>query len=141
MSYLVDTCVLSETIRPKPNPNVIRWLETTDERGLFLSSISLGELEKGIWKVQDDTRRRRLFNWLEGKVVPAFAGRTLGVSTPVARKWGQLLGDAENVGQPLPAIDAMIASTALIAGLTVASGNARGFMRCGVRVLDPWADL
>ena len=139
MSYLVDTCVLSETVRPKPDPGVLRWLADAEDKGLFLSCLTLGELEKGIWKVADETRKQRLQSWLEGKVIPAFAGRTIEVSARISRVWGKLMADQETKGEPISVVDALLAATARVHGLTIATRNLRDFMRCGVAVVNPWA--
>ena len=138
MSYLVDTCVLSETIRPQPNIHVLQWLADAEAKGLFISCLTLGELEKGLAKVTDTTRQQRLQNWLQSNVIPAFTGRTLDVSTRVAREWGRLLAEQERKGQPVPVIDAILAATAQVHGLTIATRNLRDFVRCGATVVDPW---
>jgi predicted nucleic acid-binding protein len=136
--YLLDTCVLSETMKKKPSSRVIRWLEKEDEDSLFLSVITFGELRKGISKLARDRRRKRLEKWVDEELAQRFFGRILPVDMEVARRWGEISSEMEMRGQPVPVLDSLLAATALEAGLTLVTRNIRHVERTGVSVLDPW---
>ena len=134
MSWLVDTNVLSELSRKAPHAGVLRWL-TAHQDELFLSVLTLGELEKGLMQASDSTRRARLDRWIRREVPEWFSGRILPVDQQVAVRWGQLAGSLRD---PLPAVDALIAATALTHQLTVVTRNVSDLMRTGAAVLNPW---
>lgn len=136
MSWLLDTNVISELTRPAPRPEVARWL-TEHEDDLFLSVLTLGEIQKGITSLADSVRRRRLTSWLEQEIRPWFAGRILPVDELVALRGGRLLAKA---GQPLPAVDSLIAATALEHGLTLVTRNTQDMARTGASVFNPWEE-
>lgn len=137
MSYLVDTNVISELRRREPDPNVVEWFEQRPSTALFLSVLTLGEIRKGIELVTEGKRKLRLLDWLEVELPKFFAGRTLPVDLAVADRWGRLQADA---GRPLPAIDSLMAATALHHGLRVVTRNARDFAYPGLAVINPWLD-
>lgn len=138
MSWLLDTCVLSEYVRKAPAPTVIQWLDEQDETSLFLSVISLGEIEKGILKLRatDSRRSQKLTAWL-GKIEQRFAGRILPLDAPTLLAWAQLAARAELSGQRLPVMDGLIMATAQCHGLTVVTRNTADF-RFYPQVFDPW---
>lgn len=140
MRYLLDTCVVSEFVKPQPSASVLSWLDARDEISLFLSVLTLGELQKGIEKLPSSRRRTALQAWLDHDLPERFAGRLVEVDEEVALTWGKLQGDGERRGQTLPAIDALIGATALVHGLVVVTRNERDIARTGVRVIDPWSD-
>ncbi|MBC5766342.1 type II toxin-antitoxin system VapC family toxin [Ramlibacter albus] len=136
MSYLVDTNVLSELRRKAPHKAVQAWFADRPASTLFLSVLTLGELRKGIDAVTDETRRLKLLDWLEADLRAFFTGRVFDVDAAVADRWGRLLAAA---GRPLPAIDSLLAATALHHGLVLVTRNVRDFKDLDVEVLDPWA--
>lgn len=139
MSFLLDTCVVSELIRPQPAEGVVQWLEAADEALLHLSVLTLGELYKGIAKLPGtSTKKRRLTAWVGEELVVRFSERILPISGAVARRWSELAGAAERRGERLPVIDALIAATALEAGLSVVTRKAEHLGRTGVGVVNPW---
>lgn len=138
MSYLLDTCVLSELIKPKPSASVAAWIESCDEQALFLSVITVGELEKGIARLPDSAKRAKLEQWVRRDLVQRFQDRILPIDVAVAARWGSLSGTAEVRGRPLPVIDSLIAATSLHHDLVVVTRNTEDFERCGARCLDPW---
>jgi predicted nucleic acid-binding protein len=137
LSYLVDTNVISELRRREPDANVVEWFEERPSTALFLSVLTLGEIRKGIELVTDNKRKLRLLDWLEVELPKFFAGRTLSVDLAVADHWGRLQADA---GRPLPAVDSLMAATALHHGLSVVTRNARDFAFPGLAVINPWLD-
>ncbi|MDK9702052.1 MAG: type II toxin-antitoxin system VapC family toxin [Sulfuritalea sp.] len=138
MSWLLDTCVLSEYVRKAPAAGVIQWLDEQDEASFFLSVISLGEIEKGILKLQatDPRRSQKLTAWL-GKIEQRFAGRILPLDAAALHAWAQLAARAELAGQRLPVMDGLIMATAQCHGLTVVTRNTGDF-RLYPQVFDPW---
>lgn len=135
MSWLLNTCALSEYVRKAPAPAVIRWLDEQDESSLFISVISLGEIEKGILKLRasDPRRSQKLTAWL-GKVEQRFAGRTLALDAAALHVWAQIAATAE---QPLPVMDGLIMATAQCHGLTIVTRNVQDFTPYP-QVFNPW---
>jgi len=128
MSWLLDTCALSEYIKKAPAPQVIAWLDEQDEGSLDLSVISLGEIEKGILKLRatDQARSQKLTAWL-GLVEQRFAGRILPLDAAALHAWAKLAAEAELAGRPLPVMDGLIMASARSHGLTVVTRNVQDF--------------
>ncbi len=138
MRYLLDTCVISEVTKPRPSPQVTTWLDTQEELTLFLSVITFGELQKGISKLPDSQKRRRLHAWMTHDLTRRFTGRILGVDLEVALRWGAIAGEAERHGQQIPVLDGLLAATALVSGLTFVTRNTPHMQPTGVPLFDPW---
>ena len=135
MSYLVDTNVLSELRRRQPDPGVVAWMQQRPRQSLYLSVLTLGEIRKGIEQLQDNRRRQPLIDWLEVELPHYFVGRLLSVDALTADRWGYLMASA---GRPLPAIDGLLAATALQHQLTLVTRNRRDFEGLGVPLINPW---
>ena len=138
MRYLLDTCVISELVARQPDPGVVRWVDTVDEERLFLSSITIGEIKKGIEKLVVSDRRVVLAEWLEDELLVRFRDKVLPIDTAVMLIWGKLVADLEKQGKPMPAIDSMLAATALQGKLALVTRNEGDFAHCGVAVVNPW---
>ena len=138
MRYLLDTCVVSELTKPRPNQAVVRWVNCHDEHGMFLSVLTIGELHKGIAKLPTGPRRERLETWVREDLSSRFHGRILPVDTEVAATWGAMLGVAEVGGGPLPVVDALIGATARVHGCVVVTRNVTDLERTGAKVVSPW---
>lgn len=138
MSFLLDTCVISELIKPKPEKAVLDWLGSQSEERLYLSVLTLGELEKGIAKVNDERRGEKLRRWVDQDLQQRFAGRWLDVDGAVARRWGHLQGQAEQSGRKMPVIDGLIAATALHFGFAVVTRNTLDLLASGASIVNPW---
>ena len=138
MNWLLDTCVVSELIKPRPKASVVQWVGAQDEESLFLSVITLGEIEKGIARLREPAKRSSLERWVRSELADRFRGRLLPVDSSIAARWGAIAGAAEINGQPLPVIDCLIAATSLQHDLTVVTRNVEDFARCGARCLNPW---
>lgn len=138
MSWLLDTCAISEYAKRAPNRNVIAWLDAQDELSMFISVITLGEIERGILKLRatDAHRSQRLTAWL-GLVEQRFSGRTLPLDSASLHVWAQLSANAELAGKPLPVMDGLIMATAQCHGLTVVTRNVQDFAHYP-QVLNPW---
>ena len=137
--FLLDTNVVSELMKPQPDPRVVTWVDATPEVLLHLSVITLGEVRKGIDLLPDDSRRRAaLLSWLERDVRVRFQERLLVFDDEVAERWGQIEALARKRGLTLPTIDAELAATALHHGLTFATRNTEHIGPAGVPVFNPW---
>jgi predicted nucleic acid-binding protein len=136
--YLLDTSLLSELVKRTPNPAVVAWVDAHDEDTLFISVITLGELQKGVSKLPASERKEELGSWLAQDLVQRFGRRILPIDSTVALAWGVLQGEAEQRGSKLPVVDSLIAATASVHNLTVVTRNVRDLQRCGVPVVDPW---
>lgn len=135
MSYLLDTNVISELARPKPDSHISTWLASVPDTTLHLSVLTLGEIRRGVERLPASRKRERLRLWLEHDLAEWFAERLLPIDTGVADRWGRLLAEG---ARPLPAIDSLLAATALHHGLRFVTRNADDFAFSGLEVIDPW---
>ncbi len=140
MKYLLDTCVISEAIKPKPNKKVVAWLKKQDEESLYLSVLTFGEIEKGIEKSVNGRRRNKLRLWVEEDLKQRFEGRILPIDMQVASKWGEMQGKSEAVGKPLPSIDGLIAVTGLVNNCVVVTRNISDMQQSSVELHNPWGE-
>jgi len=138
MSWLLDTCAISEYAKKAPATKVISWLDEQDEASLFISVITLGEIEKGILKLRasDPHRSQKLTAWL-GKVEQRFAGRILPLDSAALHVLAQIAAGAELAGQPMPVLDGLLMATAQCHGLTVVTRNVQDFAPYP-QVFNPW---
>ena len=139
--HLLDTNCVSEVVRIQPEPRVIAWMDAVDERTLYLSVFTLGEIRKGIISLAPGKRRTELERWLEVDLRNRFAGRILPVDEAIADRWGILMGELKRNGTPIPLVDAVLAATALHHNLAVVSRNAHDFRNAKVPVINPWESL
>jgi len=137
--YLLDTCLLSELRKPTPDPGVAQWVENTEEDRLFISVLSLGEIQKGIAKLQDGRRKSALQHWLEHDLSMRFQGRILPIDTEAALEWGLLCAASERRGLPMPVIDGLLSVTAITRNLTVITRNDKDFSAYPVKTINPWS--
>jgi toxin FitB len=136
--YLLDTNVVSELIAREPDPRVVRWVDDLDPHGVYLSVVTVGELQKGIEKLPDSRRKTDLRGWLEGDLLVRFDGRMLVLDVGAMLAWGAMMGRLERAGRPLPAMNSIIAALALHHDCTLATRNEADFEGTGVRVANPW---
>lgn len=137
MSFLLDTNVLSEWTRPKPNPGVIEWLAEVDEDRVFISVITLAELRHGVERLDPGKRRTRLDEWLRQELPLRFEGRMLFVDESVADTCGAIVAHRDAIGRPIHAMDALIAATAKVHRQTVVTRNIDDFQP-SVDAINPW---
>ena len=138
MSFLLDTNVVSELIKPVPHRNVVRWIDSVQESLLYLSVLTMGEIRKGILSLLYGSRRARLESWLETDLRSRFENRMLPVDYAIATRWGAVAAQAAAAGKPVPVIDGLLAATALNHDLTLVTRNTADVAATGVRLLNPW---
>lgn len=137
MSYLIDTNVISELVRPMPDERVVRWFAEIPDEVLYVSVLTLGEIRRGVERLEPGQRRERLRVWLETELPAWFEDRVLPIDAPVADRWGRLLAAA---GRSVPAVDSLLAATALQHDLRLVTRNTVDFPFDGLELTDPWAD-
>ena len=138
--FLLDTCVISEFRRPRPDVGVVAWLAGVDVQLVHLSSVTLGELRYGIAILKERARRLELERWLTVEVLGAFQGRILAFDADVADRWGEIRSRGRLAGKTIPPIDAMLAATALHHRLSVVTRNEGDFARADVPLINPWSE-
>jgi toxin FitB len=136
--FLLDTNIISELIKPKPEANVTEWVDNTDESLLHLSVLTLGEIRRGIAALPQSRRRATLGAWLDRDLRARFEGRILVIDQEVADRWGLLTAAARNSGIVLPVIDGLLAATALEHNLTLVTRDTGQIPSMGVTVFNPW---
>ena len=138
MKFLLDTCVISDLVKLKPSHAVVAFINSCPEERLFLSSLTIGELQKGISKLPPSDKKESLQHWLNIDLQNRFAGRIIPLDIDVAQTWGHIQGIAEKDGKPMPVMDALIAATALTHDLTVVTRNTRDMEPSCAKLLNPW---
>jgi toxin FitB len=136
--FLLDTNVLSETVKPQPNAKVLAWLEASDEQMFHVSVLTLGEIRSGIDSTPVSARRTTLESWLSRDLMVRFTGRILIVNQEIADRWGRITAKASVVGRRIPTIDALLAATALHHNLTLVTRSTKHAGPTGVPVFNPW---
>jgi predicted nucleic acid-binding protein len=139
-AFLLDTNVISELLKRKPEPKVTTWIDATDEELLFLSVLTLGEIRKGVVLLPRNARRTSLDAWLSKDLPLRFSGRILDIDQEVAHRWGQISGLASAKGVNVPVIDGLLAATAIQHNLTLVTRNTRDVAATGVTLFNPWTD-
>jgi predicted nucleic acid-binding protein len=134
VSFLLDTNVISEARRRRPDANVVAWLKRADSSTLWISVLSLGEIAKGAAQcaARDRAQAAVYYEWLV-LVRSHYADRTVEIDHAIAEAWGRLAAK-----RPLPVIDGLLAATALVRGLTLVTRNVGDVADLGVPVLNPW---
>lgn len=135
MSFLLDTNVVSELVRSRPDRRVVEWIQGVPDGALYLSVLTLGEIRNGIEGLPAGHRKERLTLWLERELPAWFEDRLLTVTAAIAHRWGRLVAAA---GRPVPAIDSLLAATALGHGLRLATRNEADFRFPELAIVNPW---
>ncbi len=137
-SYLIDTNVISELIRPVPEPSVLRWVESTAPAALFASVVTWGEIRLGVENMPAGRRRTEIEDWLLTGLPEWFGANLLPITRTIADQWGRITARARKSGITLATADGLIAATALEHGLTLVTRNVRDFTSLGVSLFNPW---
>lgn len=139
--FLLDTNVVSELVRVRPEPRVVTWIDGAAEPLLHLSVLTLGEIRKGVALLTDGRRQALLEAWVESDLKARFAGRVLGIGEAITDRWGVLSAEAQARGRGLGVIDGLLAATAVHHNLTLVTRNVRDFESLGCGLFDPWAAI
>lgn len=135
--FLIDTAVVSELIRQRPDPGVDAWFRAQDEQNLFVSVITLGELQRGVSLLAPGKRKTALQGWLDA-VIASYADRVVRIDQETMLRWGRITGVLSKRGVTPPFADAVIAVSALARDFAVVTRNVRDFEPFGVKILNPW---
>jgi predicted nucleic acid-binding protein len=138
MTYLLDTNVVSEWIRPQPNPNLVAWLDEVDEDRLHVSVATFAEIRHGIELMAPGRRRQALMHWLDEELADRFADRILPIDRTVAGSWGVVMARASASGASMATMDGFLAATAAAHNLTLVTRDAADFRVAGVAIFNPW---
>lgn len=139
MSFLLDTCVISEYTRRNPELKVIHWIDELDESDLFLSAITVGEIKRGIERLPPDSRRKQALTiWLKNGLLKRFSGRIYPITVEVMLRWGLVYARLEASGQVVSTMDSLIAATALSHGAVLVTRDEDHFRPTGVEIINPW---
>ncbi|MCJ7433717.1 MAG: type II toxin-antitoxin system VapC family toxin [Anaerolineales bacterium] len=138
MSFLLDTCVISEALAKKPNPKVVGFVDNLDPDDVYLSVITIGEYFKGIEKLPKSRRKSELQTWFEDELLIRYDENILPLDTRTLITWGTLTARLESDGYTMPAMDSLIAATALTYELVLVTRNVGDFEKSGVEIVNPW---
>jgi len=138
MKALLDTCVISELVSKQPNPRVIEFVDSLDPEDVYLSVITIGEIVKGSERLPKSRRKTDLQAWLKDDLLVRFEGNIVTLDTDVLVEWGTLTARLESAGKTMPAIDSLIAATALAKKMTLVTRNVSDFEEVDVEIVNPW---
>ena len=136
---LIDTNVVSELMRPTPEPAVMAWLSSQDSDALYLTAVTEAELRLGVAILPQGRRRERLSAEVDAMVAQDFASRVLPFDSAAARAYADIAASRRALGRPMPEADCRIAAIARARAAAVATRNAPDFADCGIAVIDPWS--
>jgi toxin FitB len=138
VTFLVDTNVISELVKPRPDPGVVQWIDGADENRVFLSVVTVAEFRHGIVRMPAGRRRRRLMEWFYRELPLRFEGRILAIDEDTAIAWGDVTAERAASGRPIGAMDAFIAATARVHGLELVTRNIADFEGSVAATINPW---
>lgn len=139
MKFILDTNVVSELTKPSPDINVLDWFKNCPENKMYISSLTLGEIETGIRSLNPGKRQNHLMLWLE-ELQTNFKPRIISVDIIVALRWGEIRGNLKRKGINIPIIDGIIAATAVVNNAVLVTRNTKDFNFPGIELLNPWLD-
>jgi toxin FitB len=138
MRALLDTCVISELVSKHPDPKVVEYVDALDPEDVYLSVITIGEIVKGIEKLPSSRRKTGLQSWLNDDLLVRFEGNIVALDIDIMVEWGSITAHLESAGQAMPAIDSLIAATALAMKMTLVTRNTSDFEGADVEIVNPW---
>lgn len=144
MSFLLDTCIISKLrkIKHDPNPLLSEWFMMYSEENYFLSVLTIGEIEDGISRIQENSLQNKkskalLSLWLNDDLIPRFKSRIITIDINVSLMWGKVKGEKQKQGINIPVVDGLIAASALVHNLTLVTENISDFLETGARLMNP----
>ncbi len=139
MSFLLDTNVVSEWTKPRPDSGMVKWLAEADEDRVFISVVTVAELRHGVERLPAGARRARIDLWLSEQMPARFEDRMMAVDVETADRWGRVMARGQEAGRPIASMDAFIAATAERHGLILVTRNVSDFEALGIPLLNPWS--
>ena len=140
MNFLLDTNIVSEWMKPRPDAGVMDWLAEADEDRIFLSAVTIAEIRYGIERLPPGVRRERLNAWLTDDLPLRFEDRILPIDSKTGDRWGHIMARGRAAGRPVAAMDAFLAATSEQYDLTLVTRNMSDFDVLGIRLVNPWRD-
>lgn len=138
-NYLLDTCVVSGFVKPKPDQKVLDWLNTLESEHCYLSAVTIGEIQRGIAGLPPSNRRTELASWLNDDLFAQFAGRILPLDHETFITWGHMMAQLKTRGQPISVMDSLIAATVAHHKMVLVTRNVADFDSAGLSIFNPWA--
>lgn len=138
MKYLLDTCLISELTKTAPNKKVVDWVLRENEKDLYISVLTFGELNKGIEKLAESQKKEALRAWVKNELSHRFHDRIIGIDIHISVIWGKIQCDAEKKGRPMPVIDSLIAATGIAHDFIVVARNTSDMEQSGAKLFNPW---
>lgn len=140
MKYLVDTCVLCELQKRRPDRSVVTWFRRRFADSMFMvSAVTIAEIKRGINRLDEsDPRRKKLSEWLENDILSQYGDSIIPFDLPAAKMWGEIMAKSDRAGQTRPSLDAQIVATALVHDLVIVTRNVRDLDFAGATVVNPW---
>jgi len=140
MNYLLDTCLISELAKSKPDQRVVDWILSENETNFYISVLTFGELHKGVEKLPESKKKEELRIWIADELKNRFQNRVIGIDMRVSILWGKIQCFAEKNGKSMPVIDSLIAATGIAYDLTVVTRNVTDVEQSGVKLFNPWSE-
>jgi predicted nucleic acid-binding protein len=131
--------MVSEAIKPQPDPGARAWIEAQPPEDLAISSLALGEIQRGVIRLPAGRRRAALERWLTDEVQVDYDGKTIGIDDAIALEWGRVSGEAMKRGRTLPDTDGLLVATAIVLNLTLVTRNERHCAGWGAPLINPWS--
>lgn len=139
MNFLLDTCVISELTSKQANPKVVAWIDSLRDENVFISVITIGEIQRGIELLTQSRKRTQLEEWLNNGILVRFQRNIIPIDTRVIMAWGAMVAHLDKTGAPMPALDSLIAASASYHNLILATRNLVDFKNAQVQVFSPWS--
>lgn len=136
--YLLDTCILSEMNKKEPNQGLIDWFKVNRLQDMYISILTVGELQKGINKLEHSIKKNRLQDWLDNYILPQFTNKIIDIDVNVITQWSKLVADKESVGESMPAIDSLIVASAIEYGLSIITRNTKDMQNAVIPIINPY---
>jgi len=141
LKYLLDTNIISEFVSKKPNKKVLDYVNSLDENDIYLSVITIGEIRFGIEKLDKEHQTKKiamLTNWLDNDLMQRFEGRIVDIDKETMLKWGEINGQLQKIGRPMPIMDSLIASSCLAKGFVLITRNSKDFFSFEMEMVNPF---
>jgi len=138
IGYLLDTCVISEFVKPKPDKHVLSWLNAMDAERVFLSAVTIGEIQQGIASLPQSNRRAELEEWMQVQLPAQFDRRILPLDAETFITWGHMITPLKQLGRSMNVMDSLIAATAVHHRMTLVTRNVSDFVHINLVILNPW---